>query len=304
MAQAPDPSRFEADLSVIHLGAVTLTSFSSTEFSTIRRRKNIRAADRPTVYFGIVSGGTLLVRQDGRQSQSGAGSAVLVRSWAPLQTKQRMGAGGVRFQCSVAAVPLSALVGREQIITQLTATALPATALLAAASTFLSAVAVGLPQPGSATADFVEHAIIDLLLAVLAEQRSVAQPVESGEAGTRIRIRDFVLRRLPDVELGPRRIAQEFGISTRYLHRLFEAEDSSVSSFIRAERLKKAADELVNPSLRVDIAAIAARSGFAGADQFARAFKARYGLSPRDYRRSVRVDPSGPSGVGDSGVVQ
>jgi AraC-like DNA-binding protein len=147
-------------------------------------------------------------------------------------------------------------------------------------------VSLGLPQPGSATANFVEHAIVDLILAVIAERTADSLPPESAEAGTRVRIRDFVLRRLPDTELGPRRIATEFGISTRYLHRLFESEDSSVGSFIRGERLKKAAGELIDPTLRhLDVKSIAARSGFAGPDQFSRAFKSRYGLSPRDYRR-------------------
>jgi transcriptional regulator GlxA family with amidase domain len=35
----------------------------------------------------------------------------------------------------------------------------------------------------------------------------------------------------------------------------------------------------------LDMPSIAMRSGFAGADQFARAFKSKYGLSPREYRR-------------------
>jgi AraC-like DNA-binding protein len=144
-----------------------------------------------------------------------------------------------------------------------------------------------LPQPGSAAANFVEHAIVDLLLAVLAEQVSETLPAESTEAGTRLRIRDFVLRRLADLELGPKRIAAEFGMSTRYLHRFFESEDTSVGSFIRGERLKKAAGELANPALRhLDVRAIATRSGFAGGDQFARAFKSKYGVTPRDYRRA------------------
>jgi AraC-like DNA-binding protein len=146
-----------------------------------------------------------------------------------------------------------------------------------------------LPQPGSGAANFVEHAIVDLLLAVIAERTDESLPAESTEAGTRLRIRDFVLRRLPDTELGPQRIAGEFGISTRYLHRLFESEDTSVATFIRQERLKKAAGDLADPTLRhLDVKTIAARSGFAGADQFRRAFKSKYGVSPREFRRIDR----------------
>lgn len=190
---------------------------------------------------------------------------------------------------------MALLPGRAAHLSALTSVTLPRTALVAAATNFLGTVSLGLPQPGSPTASFVEHAIVDLLLAVVAERSAEGLPAEATEAGTRVRIRDFVLRRLPDAELGPARIAAEFGISTRYLHRLFESEDTSVGSFIRRERLEKAAGELTDPALRhLDVKAIASRSGFAGADQFARAFKSRYGMSPRDYRRSDRIGPSSP----------
>jgi AraC-like DNA-binding protein len=181
---------------------------------------------------------------------------------------------------------MALLPGKAEKLAELTATVLPRTALLIAATSFLSTVSLGLPQPGSDAANFVEHAIVDLLLAVIAERTAESLPAELTEAGTRLRIRDFVLRRLPDTELGPQRIAVEFGISTRYLHRLFESEDISVGSFIRGERLKKAAIDLVDPALRhLDVKTIASRSGFAGADQFARAFRSKYGISPRDFRR-------------------
>jgi AraC-like DNA-binding protein len=110
-----------------------------------------------------------------------------------------------------------------------------------------------------------------------------------------VRIRDFILRRLPDAELRPRRIATEFRISVRYLHRLFESEDTSGGSFIRDERLKKAAGELADPTMRhLDLKTIAARSGFGGADQFSRAFKARDGRPPGDFRRTDKAKPHRP----------
>jgi AraC-like DNA-binding protein len=285
--RAPDPSAFSAELTTVQLGAIAVDSLSATTYTALRTARHIRDGV-DVVHFGLVRSGQGSIAQDGRTYQQRAGVAGLLRSVSPFRSHTvPHPESAQRSHVILTTIPMTALPGRAAKIATMTAVALPRTPLLAAAANFLSTVSMGLPQPGSATANFVEHAIVDLTLAVIAERTAEELPPESAEAGTRVRIRDFVLRRLPDAELGPRRIATEFGISIRYLHRLFESEDTSVSSFIRVERLKKAAGELADPTLRhLDLKSIAARSGFGGADQFSRAFKTRYGMTPRDYRRA------------------
>lgn len=293
-----DPGSFEAELTTAQLGAIAVDSLRATAYVTRRTARHIADDDLgDRVYFGTVRSGRVVIEQDGRRSDQVPGASAMMRSSAPYRSHNHVSsAGAARNHVILATVPMELLPGRAGDIGKLTAVALPRTALVAAATNFLGTVSLGLPQPGSSAATFVEHAIVDLLLAVVAERGAESLPVEASEAGTRVRIRDYVLRRLPDAQLGPARIAAEFGISTRYLHRLFESEDTSVGSFIRRERLKKAATELADPALRhLDVKTIANRSGFAGADQFARAFKSRYGLSPRDYRRAQTTDPDQPS---------
>jgi AraC-like DNA-binding protein len=291
-----DPSAFEAELTTAQLGAIAVDSLRATPYVAIRSLAHIEGdelGDR--VYFGTLRMGRGVLAQGGRTAEQVPGSSAILRSSAPYRSDNYAATAGLaRNHVILTTVPMTLLPGKANQLAQLTATTLPRTALVVAATSFLGTVSLGLPQPGSAAATFVEHAIVDLLLAVVAERTAELLPAEATEAGTRVRIRDFVLRRLPDSALGPQRIAAEFGISTRYLHRLFESEDTSVGSFIRRERLKKAATELTDPTLRhLDVKTIANRSGFAGADQFARAFKSRYGLSPRDYRRMERIDSGG-----------
>jgi AraC-like DNA-binding protein len=291
---ADDPQRFEAELTTVQLGAIAVDSLAATAYRTLRTPRRIAADGLDVAYFCMVRLGRGEVEQDGRRGRHQAGSAVLLRSSSPYRSYLLPApTSPPRSHVVLTSIPVNLLGGKAEKIAGLTAAPLPRSPLQAAANSFLTTVSLGLPQPGSATASFVEHAIVDLLLAVIAERTADSLPPESAEAGTRVRIRDFVLRRLPDAELGPARIASEFGISTRYLHRLFESEDSSVGSFIRHERLKKAARELADPTLRhLDLKAIAARSGFAGADQFGRAFKSRYGMTPREYRRVEKSDQS------------
>jgi AraC-like DNA-binding protein len=282
-----DPQHFEAELTTVQLGSIAVDSLRATAYVSVRTDKHIAADGFDAVYFALARQVRGRMSQDGRHADQSTGASWILRSCVPYRGELGPAPGSTRSHVILTTVPMTLLPGKAANVALLTATAIPRTALLVAATNFLGTVSMGLPQPGSATATFVEHAIVGLLLAVIAERTAESFPPASGEAGTRVRIRDFVLRRLPDLELGPQRIAAEFGISTRYLHRLFESEDASVGSFIRRERLKKAASELLDPALRhLDLKTIAMRSGFAGPDQFTRAFKTRYGMPPREYRRA------------------
>jgi AraC-like DNA-binding protein len=295
---ALDPSAFAAELTTAQLGAISIGSLSATAFGIRRTDRHIAADGLDVAHFQLVRLGSGWLQQDGRRSRLHPGTATFVRSAAAYHCVVGPSpASAPRSHVIHATVPMRMLPGRAADIRRITTAALPNTPLLVAATSFLATVSLGLPQPGSATADFVENAIIDLVLAVIAERTSEPLAPESAEAGTRVRIRDFVLRRLSDPALGPQQIAGEFGISTRYLHRLFETEETSVAAFIRRERLKKAAQELHDPGMRqLDLKAIATRNGFAGTDQFGRAFKSQYGTSPRDYRRT-EISNTPPAGT-------
>ncbi|TWS99826.1 helix-turn-helix domain-containing protein [Reyranella sp. CPCC 100927] len=71
--------------------------------------------------------------------------------------------------------------------------------------------------------------------------------------------------------------------SPRYLNKLFASEDTSVARFIWEERLQRAARMLGNPA-RLPITTVGLDSGFSTMSHFSRAFRDRFGLSPRGYR--------------------
>jgi hypothetical protein len=72
----------------------------------------------------------------------------------------------------------------------------------------------------------------------------------------------------------------------RYLFKLFAAEDTTVSGWIRQRRLERCARDLADPAARYQpIGLIAARWGLLDARHFARLFKTAYGHTPREYRQ-------------------
>lgn len=100
------------------------------------------------------------------------------------------------------------------------------------------------------------------------------------------RVVAFVQRHLSDPELTPTAVAAAHGISLSHLHRLFQDGGETVGAFIRRQRLERARFDLADPAQGdTPVHAIAARWGFPRATDFARAFRAAYGIPPTDYRR-------------------
>jgi len=108
----------------------------------------------------------------------------------------------------------------------------------------------------------------------------------SVRAQTFRRVRSFILEHLAEPELTPQRIATENRISVRYLHLLFGAAGSSVSAWIRSQRLERCAEDLANPTLvHQSITQIAHRWGFNDLGHFGKLLHRKFGASPREYRR-------------------
>lgn len=115
-------------------------------------------------------------------------------------------------------------------------------------------------------------------------------PLVSSQKHLALRISRFIQQRLSDPRLTPRTVAAAHGVSPSYLHRLFQDENTTVAALIRRLRLERARFDLADPAQgSTSIQAIAARWGFARATDFARAFRAAYGVPPTDYRRHCRT---------------
>jgi AraC-like DNA-binding protein len=121
-----------------------------------------------------------------------------------------------------------------------------------------------------------------------------SEPGEARQAITPLRVKQYIDQRLADPALGPGEVAAAFGISTRYLHRLFEREHETVAQYIRDRRLERCRLLLLDPRLSGHtILMLAYGCGFGDLSGFNRAFRAKYGMTPRQ----LRVLSSRPTGV-------
>ncbi|MGW0843495.1 helix-turn-helix domain-containing protein [Streptomyces sp. NPDC002787] len=96
-------------------------------------------------------------------------------------------------------------------------------------------------------------------------------------------------QRLADPGLSPEGIAAAHRISRRYLYKLLAARGYTVSGWIREQRLARCRRDLADPALdHLPVGAIGGRWGFADPAHFSHAFKAAYGMSPREARSDRR----------------
>ncbi|MFF7065632.1 transcriptional regulator FeaR [Pseudomonas sp. NPDC008258] len=132
------------------------------------------------------------------------------------------------------------------------------------------------PQDG----DGLQTALVGLLGSVL------NYPVRDDSPGLHLyEVQSLIQQRLDSPRLTPVALADELGISSRQLYRLFEASGDSVCRYILRERLLKAAQDLRNPAyVHRSITDIGTRWGFADSAHFSKTFKKQFGLTPRSYR--------------------
>jgi AraC family transcriptional activator of tynA and feaB len=131
------------------------------------------------------------------------------------------------------------------------------------------------------TEPYMQLAIYDLLGALFAG--SDPSPISPYTDKLFTRVCGIIKDRFTDPDLGPPEVAKDVGISLRYLQKLFAVRGSTCSHFIQSLRLDHAAHLLHRRTLmqkRQPLSEIAYACGFLDYNNFARAFRHRFGYPP------------------------
>lgn len=129
-----------------------------------------------------------------------------------------------------------------------------------------------------------------LLMAAALNGRAdtVEQGPEAVNASLRATARTKIERHLHE-QLSVDRLCSILGYSRSTLYRLFEPL-GGVRAYVQDRRLRRSASVLMaDHSHRLRICDVAYRCGFASEAHFSRAFRERYGMSPSEARRQLRV---------------
>lgn len=136
----------------------------------------------------------------------------------------------------------------------------------------------------------IEMALPEFLMAGIFRQADTR--ALGGAAGVRAallhRVCQTIEAQLGDPDLSLTNVAETHGISPRYVQKLFENVGQSFTRYIRYRRLERCRYDLESPiHNQLSISDICFRWGFNDAAHFSRAFRDQYGVSPREFRRSV-----------------
>ncbi|HKE09582.1 MAG TPA: transcriptional regulator FeaR [Candidatus Acidoferrum sp.] len=136
------------------------------------------------------------------------------------------------------------------------------------------------PEEGAAAIEAylkILSACIEPAVAALGRVRSRKESAEH--------VLEYINQHLTEGTLAPGQIAEGAGISVRHLHRLFARRGTSVSEWIRVQRLERCWKDLGDPRQRErSITEIAYFWGFNDSAHFSHSFKKHFGVSPRSYR--------------------
>ncbi|AMG38049.1 MULTISPECIES: helix-turn-helix domain-containing protein [Achromobacter] len=250
-----------------------------------RTAGNVSRLDQEFYTFGLPLAGPLAVVQQGREFQVEPGCVYLMNQSLPYQATA-LGADGYR-SLSVS-FPRSALSQRDSRIGPFYKLRVddgsPRGAMLAS---YMDHLFKGLDGWSPAEAAELGERLIDLIVLFLVQpgQGHASEADSSVTMAHRQRAMAYIRQHLADPALSPQRVAQGCGLSVAYLHRIFQAGDLSVESFVFDQRLERCRELLLNPAQRHrGIAELAYQAGFAHPSHFSRLFKRRFGLSPREWR--------------------
>ncbi|MCW5656504.1 MAG: helix-turn-helix domain-containing protein [Burkholderiaceae bacterium] len=265
------------------LATLQLSRVTATAQLVKRTPALIARASEDHFLVSIQTQGRGVISQDGRHALLGPGDFALYDSTRPYQLTF-----DADFQQYVLKLPGPTLRTALRDTDKLTATTVRGDRgaghlMIGMIRTLAADIDALAPESAAAVADSVSQILIAGLAALPAAKR---EPVSQLTAYHREQIKALVRARLADPELNVAQIARVLRLSSSTLHRAWAGEPCSLSDFIWSQRLDAARRALCDPACAArTVSEIAFSCGFNDAAHFSRAFRARFGCSPRDVRR-------------------
>jgi AraC-like DNA-binding protein len=269
---------------VAEAGPVRVNAMTLGPGEAARTSRLIRRSDPGVCKIDVVTSGQLVVDQGGRQARLGPGDFALIDLSRPARWSTSGPARGVAVM-----FPRVLLPRRRTDFERLTGVRIAGDR---GAGGLASSVARQLPRhlDGAASGEraHLGTIVVDLLSVALAARLDTT-PDLTYDGRRRVllaRIHAYVEERLGDGDLTPATIAAAHHISVRYLHKLFEQEQTTVAGHVRRRRLERCRQDLLDSSLAGrPVSAIASRWGFSNSAYFNRVFRAAYDAPPGEFRR-------------------
>ncbi len=283
--EAASPLDFSGSIKTRDCGQVRYTQVRSCRHQVVRDKRRIAGSNFDHFLLSLQLRGRGTLVQGGRTATLEPGDFAVYDVTKPYHLRF-----DDAFEQLVIQLPRDEIVSRLFNIEDLTGLRVSGqTGLGRLASSLIVQLASQLDALAPEHLARAQSSAVDLVAHALAKDtdKNSTRRSESQERTLR-RILQFIEDNLSEQELTCEAVAAANGLSERYLRKLFQSKGQTVSGWIWAQRLDRAKQAIANPlSRHRSISAIAYDWGFKDAGHFSRAFKARFGMSPRDLRAGI-----------------
>lgn len=279
-----EPGEFEGSIRQHTLPNLDVSVVSSMAQKVARTPGHIARSSDDYFLVGIQTRGRGVVRQDGRDAVLAVGDFALYDSTRPYQLLF-----DDAFEQIVLKLPGERLRSELRETEKLTATTVSGRE--GAGHLLISMIRtlredIDALQPASALA--VGNGVLSILAAGLQTLPAARSPGLSQLTSYHLaRIKRCIDERLSESELSVGSLAAQLGLSTSQIHRVFKNEAMTPAQYIWERRLEACSRDLLDPRLAGrSVSEIAFGRGFSDAAHFSRAFRERFGCSPRQWRQA------------------
>jgi AraC-like DNA-binding protein len=256
------------------------------------RPRGVAANGEDDLLLGVNVSGSSTARQLDRDLIIRKGDAFLATRDASGITVTRP--TPVRFVgCRVPRQAVAPLVGR---IDDTPLRVVPHSEAMVLLVTYARAIAEAIPLADPELQRLAVSHMHDLIAATIGATRDGLAIAEGrGIAAARLRsIMADISANLGNGDLSVAEVAMHHRVTPRYIHKLFENEGLTFSSFVLGQRLSRAHRMLSDPRFaNRNISSVAFDVGFSDLSYFNRVFRRRYAATPTETRQSaIKADPS------------
>jgi AraC-like DNA-binding protein len=272
------------------IGDIQFSLINASSQLVSRTRSKIAQSSRDYFLLSLQTRGDAVVQQDGRTAILKPGDFALYDTTRPYDLHFNHA-----FSQLVLRLPRAVVAGRLADAERCTALRIAGRAGAGRlASIFIRQLHREIDGIDPISAARLHASTVDLLATALAEQGGTTGIGCESHLLLRRRIMAFIDDHFADPGLTCAAIAGAHGISDRHVRTIFENSPLGVAEMIWARRLDQAKRDLADPLLtHIGITAIGFDVGFKDAAHFSRSFKAKFGLSPRDYRADAALTRRG-----------
>lgn len=262
------------------LGDIRLLELSGNPFGATRGRSEISADS--DAYLGVLyqKSGSTLCKSDDDRLTVGPGEIGIWYSRRPLSFEMPE-----RFDKLCMVIPIARIEGVLYNVEAYEGLHLPAGSNLAVLlGSYLSTLTDKVMTRNDNTHFDTIDVTLELLGAAFRAQRQSSRTTPRDRLFARIS--RYIEGRLQDADLSPKKIAENNGISVRYLYQLFSLQGMTVAGWVRTRRLARCRADLDAANAYASVTEIAHKWGFNDSAHFSRLFKVSFGMSPTVYRSS------------------